>query len=230
VPVVAGPEAAEAPGGAYRVEGGCVLREAGGREETLLRPAPPDTDPGPAGFDLLWFGLQERFVLRSGLLEVDDLFSRSWIPVSSGEVEGLLVRARRVDPGCLGELSVLPAEERPRIEVRRDLELLRAAWADPLEALAHRGGVVGVRAAGGVLELTLENGRSLQGRLRELEEGWEVTFTDEQVPWCRVWMCRDGTSVVHGAEPRGSLLNPALRTRHAFDLFSDLVRLSRGEP
>ncbi len=224
VPVVATSRETEGPGGAYRLEGGRVLREAGGREEVLLEPEEEGSGMG-AGFELLWFGPTERFLLRGGLLEIDDLFSRAVVPVGTADLDRLLVRTRRLDPACLEGLEPPPTQATQRVEVRRDLALVAGAWADAVAVLERREGVTEVEVHRGEVVLEVAGEVRLRGALRESGEGWEVLFPGGEAPWRRIWMEREGERLVHGAEPTGSLLDPALRTRHAFDLFSDLVRL-----
>ncbi len=228
VPVVAVAEETEGPGGAYRFDGLRVFREAGGAGETVVELGPSREDEETLGFDLLWFGPVERYLLRGGLLLVDDLFSRARVPVDRRGLERLLVRGRRLEPGVLYGLDPSPSPGGPWIEVRRSLSLVAAPWADPGAVMPRREGVEAFETAADTFRLRFHGGVVYHGEVRELEAGWEIVFADEATPWRRLRMVREDDRLVWGAEPRGSLLDPALRARHAFDLFSDLVRLGQG--
>ena len=226
VPVAVGPREVEGLDGAYRRHGDAVLREAAGREETVLSLEATVAD-GEPGFDLLWFGHAERYLVRGARLEIEDLFARVVAPVDRGWLERELVRRRRVDRGVLSEIEPADGGVQGSVEVRRADELVGAGWDDPERLIGCRETVGRVRRDGMRLVVTLEGGEEVAGEIVPQPEGWETVF-DEGLPWRRLWCRREGDRIVYGAEPVADPRDGGVRTRWAFDLASDLLRLGDG--
>jgi len=228
LPVAAGPEELRGPDGAYRVREGKVVREAGGAEGELVELDPSPPPPESLGFDLLWFGPAERYLVRDGRVEIEDLFARVVAPVDRGWLEETLLRRGRHDPALLEGMDTEPSTEAPTIEVRRPEQLTGEGWEDPRRLVALREMVETVNGEGDEIRARFSNGECADAALATIPGGWAATFTGQVAPWHRLWCRRQGKSIVYGAEPSTDPRDPGVRTRWAFDLMSDLLRLAKS--
>jgi len=224
-PIAVGSSERQGVDGAYRLTEGAVLREAGGRMEELLRLEEPSSSQCAMGFDLLWFGSAERYLVRNGVVEIEDLFAKVVAPADRAWMERVLLRGRRVEPGFLRDVELEASTGAATIEVRRRAELVGPGWEDPRRLIGVHGAVEGVRGDAEELEVRLLTGERVGAVVSGLPGGWEVRFAEGRLPWARLWARLEDGAVVYGAEPLADPRDPAVRTRWAFDLMSDLVEL-----
>ena len=224
-PVVVREAPADGADGVYRVAGRQVLREAAGLEEPLLEMVPPSPQEGPPPPDLLWFGERERYLLRRGVLSIEDLFCRVVAPADSARIENLLVRTHRLGEAILDGLELGPGEVPVEVMVRRPVDLVLAAWRDPERQLLRREGVRTVDRRGEILTVTLEDGSEAAATVEETEAGWRVDFAAGGFPWMAAEARLEGEAVVYRAFPGPGLdpIDPGVRSRIAFDLMTDLL-------
>jgi len=224
-PVVVRGQPADGPDGIYRLAGRRVLREAAGVEEPLLEMTPPSPQEGAPPPDLLWFGERERYLLRHGVLSIEDLFCRVVAPADSARIENLLVRTHRLNAAILDGLELGPGEARVEVMVRRPADLAPGAWRDPERQLLRREGVRAVDRRGDALTVTLDDGGEAAGTVEETEAGWRVDFAAAWFPWTAVEARLEGDAVAYRAFPGPGLdpVDPGVRSRIAFDLMSDLL-------
>lgn len=229
VPVVATVEPQDGVDGIYRLTAAGVHREAAGAERLLLSTVAPSTTPSGQPFDLLWFSPSARWSLRDAVIEAEDPFCRVRAGVGRDRLETLLVRALRVDEGVLDGLDLQPGGRPASLEVRRDLALAGDQWRDPALVLGRREGVQKVDRRGEDLMLRLAGGGEVVASVSVGAAGW-VAELGPGLPWTRAEMAAGERTVVYRVTLIPSLdpLDPAVRTRLAFDLLSDLLALERG--
>ncbi|MCD4749079.1 MAG: hypothetical protein K8R59_06880 [Thermoanaerobaculales bacterium] len=227
LPVKAGSTEEEGPDGVYRVAGERVLREAGGRERVFLEKM---ATTGKADFDLLWFGAMERFLVRAGRLEVEDLFCRMLIPVRQVDLERLLVRGKRVEAAVLDGVPTDELEERPTIEVARPVTATSPRWRDPEAFLSARIDIAAVTVTGAALSLRSERGETANFLCESGPAGWRLELESGAYPLEAITMRTAEDDLVLTAEVGSEidLLRPGMRGRLAFDLISDLVELQKS--
>ncbi len=228
LPVAAGTAEVQGPDGAYRLCGSSVRREAAGRTAEVLRLEGGPLEGAGPGFDLLWFGPSERYLVREGRVEIEDLFARVVAPAEPQWLQKVLVRRRRVDAGLLEGLSLAPWREAATIEVRRPRELTGDGWEDPVRVVAVREMVERVEGDGRRLGVRLHGGGRAEASVSAVAGGWEARFEGEGLAWRRLWCRLEEGDVVYGAEPTADPREPSVRTRWAFDLMSDLLKLPTG--
>ena len=232
IPVAAEDAEIEGPDGAYQLARGVVWREAVGERRAVLSTGDGREESAGTAFDLLWFGSSERYLLRDGTLEVDDLFSRLTVRPSTEHLERLLVRAMRVQPGVLDGVTAGTREAPATIEVRRPLALAAgAAWQDPVHVLGLRADILRAERRGD--EVVAETGRSstVVFQLAEKPRGWTL-FTWEGAYPFRALTLTESDGTLRLAATLGSELDPwvpGVRGRIAFDLRSDLVALGKAK-
>jgi hypothetical protein len=213
--------------GEYRWAGGNIHREAVGAEHvavTTNEHEPTADEP----FDLLWFGDTERFILRSGRLEIEDLFAACRVPASPALLENLLVRARRLDPEALDGLVLHGTMDAPEIEVRRPAALSsKERWRDACGFLANRIDIVDAQRDGSTITVQTAAGATEHFEIDEVADGWHLRRTSETYPLQSVTVVRDTTtlSLRVTVAPDIDPLAQGMRGRLAFDLRSDLVAL-----
>jgi len=228
LPLAVGPKEVQGPDGTYRLADATVLREAGGRTEELLHLEDPPPARGALGFDLLWFGTAERYLVRRGRVEIEDLFARVVGPVDRTWLERTLLRRQRVDPAFLHGVEVAPSRGAATVEVRRAADLTGPGWDDPQRLIGARESVENVKSEGEWLRVRLKGGEEIQAAVSTVSGGWVAHFEGEALAWRRLWARRDEGSIVYGAEPVADPRDPGVRTRWAFDLMTDLLELERS--
>ena len=193
----------------------------------------PRRGPGGGGaFDLLWFGSAERYLLRAGVLEVEDLFSVARVRAPRSLVERLVVRGLRVDPEVLDGVVGSEREAPPEIEVRRPVELVAGElWRDPAAVLAARADIRSVARHGE--EITAETARekTVVFRLAEDARGWRLFTWDGDYPLRTLGLLERAGHLVFTATLGTAidLFAPGVRGRLAFDLRSDLIALGTAK-
>lgn len=230
LPVVIGEGAATGPDGEYCVDTVGVWREAVGINEPYLvgdtsRPAPG------APFDLLWFTDTERFLVRGGMLEVEDLFGALRVPAKARLLDRFLIRPFRIEGSLLSSLPPAATEDAQVIEVRRPLALsTKDRWRDPASLLAARADIEVVRRRGDSLEAQVVGGHEVIFGVESGPAGWLLTLRTGDYVLTEVRLDRAATTLRLSAtlDPRVDALAPGMRGRLIFDLRSDLVAL--GEP
>jgi hypothetical protein len=227
VPVPAGPEPVEGPDGIYTFESGGILREAVGAGELFVELSPPEGAVRTARPDLLWFGPTERYVLKGGALEVEDLFSRAIGPIGAAALAERLVRRGRFREDLVAGLPGGEASGPGRVEIRRPLDLVSARWENPAELFSRREGVRKVHRVGHVVVVELEDGALVEAAITETGAGWNAEIVSGAFSWRQVTTEASGGMLHYRVVPAVGLdpLDTAVRTRIAFDLLSDLVQL-----
>jgi hypothetical protein len=231
LPVAANADEQPGPDGHYQFTGGTVWREAVGERRPLLSSA-GGAAPAAGAFDLLWFGSSERYLLRGGTLEVEDLFSVARVKVTLPLVERLVVRGLRADPEVLDGVAASERTAPAEIEVRRPAELLAGAqWRDPTAVLAARADIRSVRRRGE--EITAETARDTTVVFRVAEEGrgWRLFTWEGNYPLRAFGLRERAGHLVFTATlgPDLDVFAPGVRGRLTFDLRSDLVALGKAK-
>jgi hypothetical protein len=226
LPVVVEEQGVVGPDGVYHLVGTEVRREAVGAEERYLV-ADRTRSPSGAPFDLLWFGEGERFVVRGGVLEIEDLFGRLSVPAEVRLLERILLRGARCDREVLSSLP--PAAMIPHmIEVRRPAELSdKRRVRDAAAVLATRADVDSVRRGGAVVEARLVGGGHATFGLQESASGWRLVRRSGNYVFTELRLDRSSSTLRLSAtlDPRVDALTRGMRGRLVFDLRSDLVAL-----
>lgn len=227
LPVAVGDGEESGPDGSYQRAGRTVFREAAGERRPVLELG-ASISAEDSGFDLMWFGAAERYLVAAGTLEIEDLFSVLRMAVPKGRLEAWLVRAMRVDSGVLGGLVLNASARRPELEVRRPAELVSGGRTPTaMELLERRAGVRGVRRRGDEITVTMEERGRLVFDVADDRDGWRVFLRDGDFPYRALSLRRpDGhvrlaATLAEGLDP----LAPGVRVQAAFDLRSDLIAL-----
>jgi hypothetical protein len=228
LPLRLGPERETVIDGEYWRAGTTIWREAVGVEAPYLSvgEGPAELDPP---FEILWFGSNERFTVRSGLLEVEDLFGTLHVPAERGLLERLLVRGKRVDSAILDSIDTSDHGGPQTVEVRRPSVLVaNDSWRDPAALLAARTDVEDARFAVGGLVVRDVRGAEATFSVDKSEKGWRLTLEGGDFAFTELRLTRsmDVTSLKATLDPRIDGLAPGARGRLIFDLRSDLVSLS----
>jgi hypothetical protein len=231
LPVAAAAEEQPGPDAVYQLAAGTVWREAVGERRALLTtgggPAPDDD-----AFDLLWFGGGERFLLRDGTLEIEDLFSVARMRAPRSLVERLVVRGLRADPEVLEGVAWREREAPPEIEVRRPVELVAGErWRDPAAVLTARADIRSVQRHGDELAAETARETTVVFRVAEDARGWRL-FTWEGDHPLRTLSLRERSGHLVLSATLGPDLDPfepGVRSRLAFDLRSDLIALGKAQ-
>jgi hypothetical protein len=227
LPVAVGGEAAVGVDGEYRRDATGVWREAAGAEELFLTSDLSRPAPG-APFDLMWFGDFERFTVRDGTLEIEDLFGVLRVPASSQLLDRLLVRSLRVGGEALVGLPSIDRVGSQMIEVRRAEDLSQDDhWRDPSRFLAARADIEITTSRGTSIEARMVGGTTATFGHQENEEGWLLTLQDGRYVFTEIRATRlektIGLCVTLNSEV--DAMAPGMRGRLIFDLRADLVAL-----
>ena len=227
MPVALGGDMAVGIDGEYRHDSAGVWREAGGAEDLFLTPDPMQSPPG-APFDLLWFGDFERFTVRGGTLEIEDLFGVLRTPVSQQLLDRLLVRSRRIEGEALAGLSMIDREGPQTIEVRRAEDLSQDdRWRDASCFLTARTDIETATPRGAIIEARVVGGATAIFGHEEDEDGWRVTLRDGRYVFTEIRLSRRAKtlSLCATLESEIDAMAPGMRGRLIFDLRTDLVTL-----
>ncbi|MCW8983873.1 MAG: hypothetical protein OQK55_00910 [Thermoanaerobaculales bacterium] len=227
LPVAVAGEAAVGVDGEYRGDATSVWREAGGTEDLFLTSDLSQPPPG-VPFDLLWFGDFERFTVRDGTLEIEDLFGILRVPANPQILDRLLIRSRRM----AGEAMVgLPLTDRvgpQTIEVRRADDLSQAdRWRDASTFLAARADIESTTSRGATIEARLVGGATAIFQRDEDQDGWLLTLRDGRYVFgeIRGACCENSISLCATLTSEVDAMAPGMRGRLIFDLRTDLVTL-----
>lgn len=231
LPVAAAAEEQPGPDAVYQLANGTVWREAVGERRALLTtghgPAPDD-----GAFDLLWFGGGERFLLRDGTLEIEDLFSVARMGAPRSLVERLVVRGLRADPEVLEGVAWREREAPPEIEVRRPVELVAGErWRDPAAVLTARADIRSVQRRGDELAAETARETTVVFRVAEDARGWRLFTWEGDYPLRTLGLSERSAHLVLSATlgPDLDPFEPGVRSRLAFDLRSDLIALGKAK-
>jgi len=215
------------PDGHYHISAGVVWREAVGERRPFLATDGARAAPDGA-FDLLWFGGGERYLLRGGILDIEDLYSVTRIRATRQLVARLLLRALRVDSEVLDGLSFSDRAARSEVEVRRPRELLAGSgWRDPERVLAIRTDIQSVVRRGDQLIARTERDQVVQFNVVEEARGWRVYTWEGDYLYrtLALFQVNDVVSYSGTVDAEVDVLASGIRGRLAFDLRSDLVAL-----
>jgi hypothetical protein len=227
LPVVGngGPEIG--PDGEYGTDGADVWREAVGVKEPYLVANPSQPAPS-APFDLLWFGDAERFLIRDGLIEVEDLFGALRGPAHHRLVDRILARGARVDDRLLSSLPLPEVDAPAVIEVRRPAALSTGArWRDPALMLAARPDIEEAHRNGPEVEVRVVGDRTATFNLEENESGWKLKLRAGTYPLTgfELTLSSSALSLCATLDAGLDAFKPGMRGRLIFDLRADLVAL-----
>ena len=226
-PVAVSGETAVGVDGEYRSDTTGVWREAGGAEALFLTPEPSQPAPG-APFDLLWFGDFERFMVRDGTLEIEDLFGALRVPASQQLLDRLLVRSRRVGGEALFDVPMTDRSGPQTIEVRRPEGLSREGrWRDASTFLASRADIERATLREATIEAQVVGGTTAIFGCEENEDGWLLTLQEGSYVFAEIRVaCREKTlSLCATLDREIDAMSPGMRGRLIFDLRTDLVTL-----
>mgnify|MGYP001821409473 CR=1 FL=1 len=227
LPVAVSEAAAVGVDGEYRGDVMGVWREAGGAEDLFLTSDLSQTPPGEP-FDLLWFGDFERFAVRNGTLEIEDLFGVLRVPARPQFLDYLLVRSRRIEGEALDGLPLADGDGPQTIEVRRAEDLSPAdRWRDASTFLEARADVESATSRGTSIEAQVVGGATAVFERAEDEEGWLLTLRDGRYVFTEIRVARREKTISLGATLSNDVdaLAPGMRGRLIFDLRADLVTL-----
>jgi hypothetical protein len=231
LPVAANADEQPGPDGVYELDRGTVWREAAGERQPLLCSG-SGAAPGGGAFDLLWFGGGERYLLRAGTLEIEDLFSVARVGVTRSLVERLVVRGLRVDPEVLEGLAFSEREAPPEIEVRRPVELVAGdRWRDPVAVLASRADIRSVARHGEEIAVETVRETTVVFRVAEDARGWRLFTWEGDYPLRTLGLLERTGHLVFTAAlgPDLDPFEPGVRGRLTFDLRSDLIALGKAK-
>jgi hypothetical protein len=227
LPVVAGSAEVTGPDGEYQLEERVVWREAVGERRPALWLEGAESHDQP-GFDLVWFGASERYLIHRGVLAVEDLFSALRLTVTRAAVERVLVRGLRVDADVLDGMTFAADEFTPELEVRRPRELVPSdGWQDPAAVMGGRADIATVQLRTGELVAETLAGTTVVFKVVEERPGWRVFTWEGEYPYKTLAMANRNdvlswtATLTDGLHP----LAPGVRTQLAFDLRSDLISL-----
>jgi len=227
LPVVVGEAETTGPDGCYKLGEAVVWREAIGEKRRLLILESPAA-AGGTGFDLMWFGDGERYLLRGGVLEVEDLFSVLRIQATAPVIDRLLMRTLRVDADVIDGLEFGEQGEPSEIEVRRSRDLVAdQRWRDAARVLQVREDVVGVERRDDQLVVSTARDDNVVFNLVQEPRGWRIYKWEGEYPFRTLGLMeRDEVLCFSGTLDKAiDPLAPGNRGRLAFDLRSNLVAL-----
>ena len=229
LPCVATKQSVAGPDAEYRVGHDGIWREAVGVEARFLVPHRTESPPGEP-FDLLWFGDSERYLVRNGWLEAEDLFGLMRMPATVETLDRILIRSRRVDTSILTDVPVAAADGAISVEVRRPAALSRGdSWRDARRFLGVRADIEQAKLIADAVEVRRHDGSKAVFCASHRDDGWSLTLSEGEYPFSRI-------SLEHGAGElalRVTLTSgleavaAGLRGRLIFDLRADLVALGR---
>ena len=228
MPLVLSPGAGVGPDGTYTRRGSTVYREAAGRETVFLTTCAAERRPGRP-FDLLWFGENDRFIVREGTLEVEDLFAHLELPAERGLLERILVRGRGVNGHIFDGMTIEPSNVPATITVHRSAALhLDERWREPENFFRARAEVERTERHPGEIVVHVTTGSRTLFRYQKQSDGWSAALEGGDSLMVGFSMRQRGESLSLKAtiHPSVDLLAPSVRGRLAFDLRSDLVALS----
>jgi hypothetical protein len=213
--------------GEYRREGDSIWREAVGVEELFLTASDRQPPPGQP-FEILWFGESERFILRSGHLEVSDLFGELRVPAHRTLLENLLVRGWRICPDVIATLGCADHEGPQTVEVRRPAILSSDAPSlDGAAFMSARADVERVRESADRIIVRSVGGAESSFGLQQQTSGWKLTLQSGRYVFTSIHLERGETALKVRATLADDLdgMAPGMRGRLVFDLRADLVAL-----
>jgi hypothetical protein len=218
---VAGPDAE------YRAGHEGVWREAVGVEARFLVSHRTESTPGQP-FDLLWFGESERYVVRNGWLEIEDLFGLMRIPATVETLDRFLIQSRRVGKAILSDVPAAAADGAISVEVRRPAALsCGESWRDARRFLGVRADIGHAKRIADTVEIRRHDGSKAVFCASHRDSGWSLKLSGGEYPFTQI-------SLEHGAGELALRVTLAsgreasaagLRGRLIFDLRADLVAL-----
>ena len=206
IPVLVGEDEISGPDGSYQVRDRIVWRETVSQTQPLLRMDGAEEDSGRR-FDLLWFGDNERYLVCSGVLEIEDLFSLTRLPLTHDLLDHFLIRVRRVDGEVTDDLSMVEGDIRPTIEVRRLREMVGGdGWRDPCRLFASRVGIRRVDRDGERLVVEMEDSERVIFSIVEERNGWRAFVWEGTFPFQSLVLLERGDVLSSPLHSAGSLI------------------------
>jgi hypothetical protein len=227
LPIVAEGETGAGPDGEYRVDGGSVWREAAGSECLYLTSERTQTPPGQR-FDLLWFGDGERYLVRNGWLEIEDLFGLVRAPATIAALDRVLIRPQRVDSGVISALPTTDARGPHLVEVRRPEALSGDdRWREAERFLSARADVVSSESTRDTIEVRLHDGTKTAFVCDNHRDGWSLKSKDGKYVFDEICLERRASTLVVRATLADAfdVMAAGMRGRLIFDLRANLVAL-----
>ena len=226
LPVVAQPAEQTGPDGQYELTDGVVWRESAGARKTFIGRDGIASEDG--GFDLLWFGDSERYLVSAGRLEVEDLFSVLRMNASRAQIERMVVRRLRHDRDVIAGVTFSEETTVPELEVRRPVELASSdGWRDPAVLIGGRMDISSAIRRGDELIARTHADRAVEFKVVEDHSGWRLFAWNGDYPYRTIDLHeKDGhlclsVTLDSDIDP----LAPGVRSQLAFDLRSDLVAM-----
>ncbi len=226
LPVVARSAEQTGPDGQYDVTDGVVWRESAGARRPFI--GRDGVTGHGSGFDVLWFGDTERYLVSAGLLEVEDLFSVLRVNASREQIERLVVRRLRHDGDVLTGVFFSEEKSVAELEVRRPKELASSdSWRDPAVLIGGRADISSVTRHGDELIARTHADRGVEFKVVEDHTGWRLFAWNGDYPYTTIDLHeKDGHLCLSVALDEAiDPLAPGVRSQLAFDLRSDLVTL-----
>ena len=227
LPVVACHEAVSGPDGEYRLGRRGVWREAGGTESLCLAIGKSGSPPGKP-FDLLWFGVGERFLVRDQRLIIEDLFGQVRVAATGAVLDQLLIRPRRLDSAVVSGVPIAETHGKQTVEVRRPADLSADdGWRDAGRFLSARTDVVSAKSAQSTVEVQLHDGTTAVFLCHDAADGWTLKLLDGGYIFNEIGLERRHRTLCLRAELADGIdaLATGMRGRLIFDLRADLVAM-----
>jgi len=226
LPVVVQRAEQAGPDGEYELADGVVWRESVGARQPFIGPDGAAREDG--GFDLLWFGDTERYLVSAGRLEIEDLFSALRLNASRAQIERMVVRRLRLDRDVIAQVTFSEETTAPELEVRRPVELASSdSWRDPAALIGGRADILSARRRGDELVARTQADRAVEFKVVEDRSGWRLFAWNGDYPYRTIDLHeKDGHLCL--SVTLDSAIDPlaaGVRSQLAFDLRSDLVAL-----
>lgn len=229
LPVVVGQTTVSGADGEYQRRAEGVWREGAGVETLFLEEEAATQGPPGRPFDLLWFENAERYLVRDGALEIEDLFAVLRVPVTQRLLSRFLIGRHKLSESVLDGVRWPSKTLAPEIEVGRPSELNRTeCWRDARLVLERRADVASVCHKGSEMVAETERGDTVVFALAEKEDGWRLERQAGVYAFTRLSLVRRGETLwLRGVlDSTMDPMAPGMRERLAFDLRADLVALS----
>lgn len=222
VRVVAGREE-YGPDGAYTLEATNLLREAAGRRNLFLNTEEKAVG-GTPDLDLLWFSDTARFLLREGVVEIEDLFSKTRCFIDDNTLDALVVRGLRIDRQVIEGLPRESGKGSATVEVAREQRPLTEAWRDVARFLESKMDVDEATVRGDHAVIKDVRGERVEFVLTSHDSGWALDRRRGRFPYDALELQRAEHHVVLKAviPEEHDLLSSGVRGRFVFDLNADL--------
>ncbi len=223
----------DGPDGVYSRHEDQVDRESIGRRQRFLSCKDSANEPPPESDLLVWFSSTARFLMTGGVLEIEDLFSRTSFTPSRDFIELQLVRSKRVGSGVLEGVDC-PLECGPAmIEMSRPVSADDERLVGPEAFLEGRLDIETVERRGNEVVLRDVRGeRSVLELVHTSLRRWSLEKRQGLFPLERLEVVGETHRVDLFARLPADVAveKPGVRERWVFDLHADLrAALNRSD-